>query len=139
MRFASGRFPPAGCMQSGDTVKNILKKLTLVAGLLTVLGGSSVAQEINPTPYFTNFHDTLFSSTFNGELLPVGSIITAYDPDSVLCGLDTVTMAGAFGFMPVYGDEPVTTPGLDEGAETNDTITFKINGITATVVSGDPI
>jgi hypothetical protein len=38
--------------------------------------------------------------------------------------------------MIVYGDDP-GSPGIDEGAEADDTITFKINGITATVDSGD--
>ncbi|MBD3258720.1 T9SS type A sorting domain-containing protein [candidate division GN15 bacterium] len=112
------------------------KLFFVVAAALLISAGGAFGQ-IQPGPYFTDFHDTSFSSTFNGELLPVGTIIEAYDPDSVLCGIDTVTMPGAFGFMPVYGDQS-ETPGVDEGAETGDTIRFVVNGYTATVVSGDP-
>jgi hypothetical protein len=124
-------------------VKKTLPYLAAAAALVICLAGSTTAQDvINPTPFFANFHDTTFSSTINGELLPVGTIIRAYDPDGVLCGIDTVATTpgpGAFGFMPVYGDDLSNTPALDEGAVAGDTIRFFINGKRATVVSGNPV
>jgi hypothetical protein len=93
------------------------------------------------TPFFTSFYDSTNSSTINGELLPIGTVIEAYDPDGVLCGADTVSDPpgiGTFGFMPVYGDDP-DSPGVDEGAEAGDTITFKVNHRTATVTHGNPV
>ncbi len=62
----------------------------------------------------------------NNVPLAAGDIITAYDPDSVLCGIDTVRADGSFGFMPIYRDDPYSN--IDEGAEPGDTITFEING-----------
>lgn len=106
----------------------------MVVGLVA----NSNGQVIYPTPFFTFWADTTFSSTFDGSPLPLGSIIEAYDPDGVLCGLDTVILSGAYGFTPVYGDDS-QTPALDEGAIEGDTISFKINGRQATVVSGDPV
>ncbi|MBU0984977.1 MAG: T9SS type A sorting domain-containing protein [candidate division Zixibacteria bacterium] len=115
-------------------VKKLLVTFLCTAALVVALAGVSSAQV--PTPWATMFADTSYSSTINGELLPIGTIIEAYDPDGVLCGKDTVQVAGAFGFMPVYGDDLSGTPALDEGAETGDPITFKVNGKTA-VATGD--
>ncbi|RKX24199.1 MAG: hypothetical protein DRP45_08745 [Candidatus Zixiibacteriota bacterium] len=109
-----------------------------MVGLAAILCTGVQAQEIQVTPFYTDFFDTLYSSTLNGALMPAGTIIEAFDPDGILCGRKAVITAGGFGFMPVYGDDG-ETPGVDEGAVANDTITFKINGRLATVVTGDPI
>jgi hypothetical protein len=106
----------------------------LVAATLIIMSASAFGQ-ITPTNMFTSFYDD--ATTFNGNPVPIGSIIKAYDPDGILCGIDTVHTAGSYGFMPVYGDD-LTTPGIDEGANADDTITFEINGQAATVDSGDP-
>ncbi len=60
--------------------------------------------------------------------LKVGDTVTAYDPDGVLCGAFQVTQNGAYGFLHIYGDDDLTKE--DEGACSNDKITFKVNGIT---------
>jgi hypothetical protein len=114
--------------------------LVLVAGLAAGLTSGALAQ-ISPTPYFTSFADTLRASTYNGQPLPVGSIIQAYDSTGVLCGQDTVILhvpSGnpQFGYFSVYGDDPGTA-GVDEGAENGETVFFKINGRDAAVVQGD--
>jgi len=97
--------------------------------------------QINPTPFFTSFADTLVQSTYNGQLLAVGSIIQAYDQSGVYCGVDTVRYDpgsgdAIFGYFSVYGDD-VNTTGIDEGATDGEQITFKVNGRTATVTAGD--
>jgi len=51
----------------------------------------------------------------------------ACDPDGVKAGVFTVTTAGEYGPLYVYGDDSITA-GTDEGATTNDLITFYING-----------
>jgi len=61
-----------------------------------------------------------------GEAVPPGSIIRAYDPDGVLCGLDRVRRDGSYGFMAIYRDDIYTNS--DEGAEPGDTISFSLNG-----------
>ena len=111
-------------------------------GLAGGLALGAHAQTIHPTPFFTSFADTLELSTYNGQPLPIGSIIQAFDPDGTYCGVDTVILDGVsgnpkFGYFSVYGDDG-NTPLLDEGATDGQTITFKINGRDATVEQGDP-
>lgn len=60
--------------------------------------------------------------------LQVGDIITAQDPDGIICGRYTVETAGRYGFLTCMGDDPNTT-GVDEGAIDGDTITFYINEV----------
>ncbi len=115
--------------------KLVLTKLLLAAAIVALLGVTALGQTIHPTPYFTSFYDS--ASTYLGQPLVPGTIVTAYDQSGVLCGMDTVQTAGYYGFMPVYGDDAGST-GIDEGAESGETIVFKINGRTATVVLGDP-
>ena len=62
--------------------------------------------------------------------LQVGDIVTAYDPDGVLCGSVTVNHEGAYGFLHVYADDEMTE--RDEGARTGDLILFEVNGIEVT-------
>lgn len=110
--------------------KNLLSKLALTAAFILILG-SAVNGQITPTNIFMSFYDD--ASTYNGELLAVGTIVTAYDPDGVLCGRQVVDEIGTYRYMPVYGDD-VYTPSVDEGAEAGDTIRFEINGRPATAV-----
>jgi len=85
-------------------------------------------------PDFAEYFDSM--CTINGELLPVGTVIKAYDPDSVWCGVDTVDVAGKY-IMYIYGDQS-GTPALDEGASAADSIWFTINGREATIDLGNP-
>ncbi len=80
--------------------------------------------DITPTNEWINVFCGI--PVLNGEPLEPGDIIRAYDPDGVLCGIDTVRPDGSYGFMPIYAEEPFN-PG-DQGAEPGDTITFTING-----------
>jgi hypothetical protein len=121
-------------------VKKILMKTILTGGAVLLLGLTARAQGPYPNPKFCSFFDS--ASTFNGQLVPVGSIIKAFDPQGVLIGVDTFGVgptagAGHFGFMPCYGDDPNTT-GFDEGAQTGDSVHFTINDRPATVTFGDP-
>lgn len=59
--------------------------------------------------------------------LPVGSIVTAYDPHGVLVGRAVVATAGCYGFLSAYADNPATA--ADEGAVDGDIITFYVNGV----------
>jgi hypothetical protein len=82
--------------------------------------------DLIPTNEWVNLY--CLSATLNGEIIPEGSIIEAYDPSGVLCGRDVVMVNGMFGFMPVYRDDPWSID-VDEGALPGDTITFAIDGI----------
>ena len=125
----------------GDIVKKLVTTILLLAGLIIMLGAGAHGQVIHPNTFFTSFADTTKASTFNDLPLVPGTIIQAFDPSGVYCGVDTVRLdsisaVGIFGYFSVYGDDP-NTAGLDEGAETGEQITFKINGHDATVVAGD--
>jgi len=107
-------------------------KTVLILGLFLIIAISAQAQVQDTTNIWATFYDD--ASTFNGELLPVGSIVDAFDPDGINCGRFYVHTVGHYGFMIVYGDvagEP------DEGAVYGDPIKFEINGKLATIVSGD--
>jgi PKD repeat protein len=73
--------------------------------------------------------------TLNGQPLAPGTVITAYDPNGVLCGMSMVRADGSFGFMPIYGDD-IFTP-QDEGAQQGDVIKFRVNG--AEVFTASPV
>jgi hypothetical protein len=120
-------------------VKRYFLKLVFAIALAAGLGVGVQGQTIHPTPFFTSFADTMIASTYNSQPLVVGSIIEAYDPSGVYCGIDTVHLSGddaIFGYFSVYGDDPNTLT-LDEGAVEGEHITLKINGRTASVTGGD--
>lgn len=85
-------------------------------------------------PEFVLFYGDV---TINSNPAPIGTVIDAFDPDNVNCGSFTVgdnsTTAGNYGFLYVRNDDN-TTPGIDEGAVSGDVISFKINGLDATVL-----
>jgi hypothetical protein len=89
---------------------------------------------VTPTPEWVNFYCS--NNYYEGVPLPVGSVVDAYDPQGVHCGTYYVTVAGSYGLMPVYRDDPYTIE--DDGADPGDLITFFINGYPATA-SGDMI
>jgi hypothetical protein len=72
-----------------------------------------------------------YLSTIEGTPLPVGTVIDAYDEDSVRCGTFVVETEGQYGLMPVYRDDP-NTPDIDEGADPDDTLTFRVNNLPTT-------
>ncbi len=88
---------------------------------------------VTPTTQWVNFVSQ--NTTLDGQPVPVGSIVRAFDPDGVVCGEYTVDHAGWYGLLSCYGDDP-TTPG-DEGARPNDSIHFTINDLLATAQGPD--
>ena len=85
-------------------------------------------QQIAETPIWMNAYSS--SSLLDGEPVPPGTVVEAYDPQGVLCGEFVVAQAGKYGLMPVYGDD--SSSPQDEGALPGDTITFWVNGSRAT-------
>ncbi|MCC7430764.1 lamin tail domain-containing protein [bacterium] len=94
----------------------------------------TVGDAIIPTNEFVFFYGT--NNTVNGLPIAVGDTVSAFDPNGVKCGEFIVANSGEYGFMPVYKDD-VSTPGVDEGANSGDLITFKINGNIATILGPD--
>ena len=81
-------------------------------------------EEVIPTPEWINVY--CGSPVVDSTPLQYGDVISAYDPDGVLCGRTTVKEDGSFGFMPIYRDYGLTD--IDEGADPGDLIHFRING-----------
>ncbi len=91
------------------------------------------AQVIPTTEWINIWGDSV---TFNAQHVPVGSVVKAYDPFGVLCGEFVVALAGGYGLMPVYRDDPLTLL-IDEGAEPGDTLFFTIDDIPAVILGPD--
>jgi len=100
--------------------------------------GVDFALQAVPQVTETNLVCDFWSSAtkFEGALITDGDVITAKDPQGIICGL-IYTAAGNPGLynIHVYGDEP---GGGDEGASPGDTITFYINESEAEVINGTP-
>jgi hypothetical protein len=77
---------------------------------------------VGNTPTSCDFYGTV---QISGVDIGVGDEVGAFDPDGVCCGSFTVHTTGNYGFLSVYGDDD-TTPDVDEGAVSGDTITFRI-------------
>lgn len=93
-------------------------------------------QEVTTTSTWVNFYG--LETTLDGQPVPVGTTVTVYDPQGVLCGEFVVTVEGRYGLLPVYGDDPLTE--FDEGASEGDQLEFRLNGQTTTVLGpGDGV
>jgi len=95
--------------------------------------GSYIPSSLAPTNSWMNFYG--LECTLDGQPLPVGTVITVRDPEGMLCGEFSVTQAGRYGLMPVYGDELATE--TDKRAVPGDSLDFYVNGIKATVTGPD--
>lgn len=87
----------------------------------------------NAYPQWTDFYGD--ASLYNGQPIPVGSIIEAFDPQGTPCGTFIVHTSGKYGLLGVMGDELDTDE--DEGAGAGETISFKINGRDALALGPD--
>ncbi|MGA9351063.1 MAG: LysM peptidoglycan-binding domain-containing protein [Anaerolineae bacterium] len=118
-----------------------MKKIFLTQALVIGLAMALLAfvpcvvysQPVTPTTEWVNFYGV--SSTLDGQPLPIGAVVAAFDPNGVKCGEFTVHKAGSYGLMPCYRDDPLTS--ADEGAQPGDAISFTINGLSATQLGPD--
>jgi Secretion system C-terminal sorting domain len=112
-----------------------MKSVTVLCGLIIFLSFSASFAGEGDVAYPTDKWISLFGDNclLNGEPLPLGAVIDAYDPDGNHCGQWIVDATGAYGFMSVYHDD-VFTPLIDEGAEENDEITLFVNGIASSLL-----
>ncbi|MCX6826151.1 MAG: T9SS type A sorting domain-containing protein [candidate division Zixibacteria bacterium] len=96
-----------------------------ITGAIFLLLISAAFGGVTPTNIWVDFYGS--ATTYNGKPIPVGSIIEAYAPGGIFCGMDTVSFPGRYGFMPVYGDDQYSS-GIYEGAGVGEAIVFAING-----------
>ena len=109
----------------------IYPRLPVMSGMSASLASPAEAvapqSPVIPTTEWINVWGD--SIMWGNELIEIGAVIQAMDPDSVVCGEFIVQSEGCFGLMTVYGDDPYTSE--DEGAEPGDEIKFFINTTTA--------
>ena len=96
----------------------------LLISLAMLLIAAGAADGPHETPWWVDFLGR--QSTLDGQPLPVGAVVHAYDPTGVLAGQTAVTLAGWY-LVSVYGDDPQTTA-VDEGAVAGDRIAFTVDG-----------
>jgi len=94
---------------------------------------TKLATGITPTNQWVNFYSQ--SSYLNGQPLPAGAVVQAYNPRGVLAGQFVVTSNGWYGLMPVYGDDPNTAQ--DEGLRAGEVVSFTVNGQPARTMGPD--
>jgi hypothetical protein len=107
-----------------------MKAKTLLITMLMIVVVAAVPL-LAQTPTYVNTTFAGDSCTINGVLIPIGTEITAFDPQGVLCGRFVTKTLGQYGSMFVYGDDEYS-PLVDEGCVAGDHIVFKINGEVAT-------
>lgn len=93
-----------------------------VAAAALGLWQPAAAQE----PVHTNLSADFHGRAIGRQYLKAEDVVTATDPQGVVCGRYVVKTAGIYGFMHVYGDDKTTLK--DEGATTGDALIFKVNG-----------
>lgn len=103
----------------------VISSVMAAIGALVLLATAVGAQ--TPTVEWVNFFSS--HTTLDGQPVPSGAVIRAFDPTGVLCGQFTVVTAGSYGFMPCYVDD-LNTP-LDEGIRPGDLVSFTINSLSA--------
>jgi len=82
---------------------------------------------VQETPYFTEAYG--IAQITNSDV-PVGTVIQAVSPRGDTVGCFTVTEAGNYGLMRIYGEDATANPAIP-GMRPDEMVTFKINGAVA--------
>jgi len=90
--------------------------------------------EIQNTPYFTHYYGNV---TINESPAPARTIVQALNPRGDTVGCFTVTTAGLYGYMRVYGEDTSSWPHIP-GMRPFEPVTFKVNG-QCTIASPAPV
>jgi hypothetical protein len=102
----------------------------LLALLLSLAYPSSQVHGDPGPPEWVNFYSG--STTYLGEPVPVGAIVTAHDPQGVQCGQFIVHTEGYYGLLPCLRDDPESPE--DEGPLPGERVSFRINDVPARAV-----
>ena len=82
---------------------------------------------VQETPYFSETYGTVLISDNDA---PIGSVIQAVSPRGDTVGCFTVTTAGNYGFLRIYGEDTTATPPIP-GMRAGEMVGFKVNGASA--------
>lgn len=95
---------------------------TLLALAITIACSVGIAQAQAPV---ADFFST--TSLLDGQQLPAGTTIEAYDSDEVRCGYAEANSDGGF-LIHVYGNDPMTSD-IDEGAREGEMLQWRVSGV----------
>ncbi|MDD2714516.1 MAG: carboxypeptidase-like regulatory domain-containing protein [Candidatus Wallbacteria bacterium] len=129
--YQSGYYPArhplicTGAIVGLDLSLNSVPQVALTNNVMVIYGSLEVDHDADTTM----------------EAAVPGDVITAIDPQGIVCGSFEVTTAGRY-IMNIYGDDAATLL-ADEGAVSGDLITFHVNGLEAkpstTWTTGQPV
>jgi hypothetical protein len=97
-----------------------MKRTLLVIALVIGCGAGAVQAQVPVADFFST------NSRLDGQPLPAGTTLEAYDTDGIRCGFATANADGSF-LIHVYGNDPMT-PATDEGAREGEMLTWRIDG-----------
>jgi|GEM_PF-6016897 len=100
-----------------------IRKFVVVSLLIAICYASYVYLSAPPIKWITFYSDGNF---FDGEPIPIGAEVTAYDGTGLSCGKYIVEERGSYGELNCYIDD-VKTETVDEGVTAGDRVTFQIN------------
>ncbi len=80
--------------------------------------------QVQPTPYRAI---ATGSVTVYGAPAPVGTVVEALNARDQVVGCTVVSTAGEYPLMQIYGEDPPTIPGMQDG----EIVAFRVNGIPA--------
>jgi hypothetical protein len=82
---------------------------------------------VQPTPATAQAYGVV---RIDGNLAPAGTIVLAENPRGDTVGCFSVTTAGSYGFMPVYGEDAGASPPIG-GMREGEIVLFRVNGAVA--------
>jgi hypothetical protein len=113
--------------------------LTYPAGGTRVAASEPMARPTSPcsavarTPYLSLAYGPLLISS---QPAPIGALVEAITPRGEVAGCTTVTSAGYFGVMALYGADASVSPAIP-GFRAGELVAFRVNGRPA--VAGPPL
>lgn len=119
----------------GSIVVTVIRKDSSVNAMIgeiileeVTASGSPVCDGlVNPTPTYLDVKGSVF---INGQPAPVGTLVTAENPQGDTVGCFYVTLSGDYGYMRVFGADDLATPPMP-GMHANDPVRFRVDGVVA--------
>jgi hypothetical protein len=100
-------YPTSGVVPAGKVVASALPR----------------ENQVHPTDQWVGIYGAV---TLDGADAPAGTLVDVVDAAGNTAAWFEVHHAGAYGYLPVYLDDPATA--VDEGAEVGELLTVRVNG-----------
>lgn len=97
------------------------QRTLLVVAIAMACGAGAARAQVPVADFFST------TSFVDGQPLPAGTTIEAWDADGVRCGTAVANTSGGF-LIHVYGDDPMTST-LDEGASEGEMLEWRVAGV----------